>query len=107
MQSFITLGKKIYHIEKSREARRMVVFVARCLLNRSRMEKLDRYFHKNALLAELAEIYPFVHFAKKPIQIVVGDHDPARCSRGARGEKKIERCLRGRLRQLLASGRAG
>ena len=61
MQSFITLGRKIYHIEKSREARRMVVFVARCLLNRSRMEKLDRYFHKNALLAELAEIYPFVY----------------------------------------------
>ena len=37
MQSFITLGKTIYDTSKSREARRMVVFVARCLLNRGRL----------------------------------------------------------------------
>ena len=61
MESFITLGKKIYHIEKSREARRMVVFVARAMLNCGRMEKLDAYFHQTKLLAELAEIYPFVY----------------------------------------------
>ena len=61
MQSFVTLGKKIYHIEKSREARRMVVFVARAWLNRSRMQQIDDYFQQNALLAELAEIYPFVY----------------------------------------------
>ncbi len=61
MESFITLGKKIYHIEKSREARRMVVFVARCLLNRGRMERLDKWFHQSELLSEIAEIYPFVY----------------------------------------------
>ena len=61
MQSFITLGKKIYDTSKSREARRMVVFVARCLLNRGRMAELDRYFHQTPLLADIAEIYPFVY----------------------------------------------
>ena len=61
MQSFVTLGKKIYHIEKSREARRMVVFVVRACLNRGRMEKLDTYFHQTALLQQIADIYPFVY----------------------------------------------
>ena len=61
MQSFIALGKKIYDIRKSREARRMVVFVARCLLNRNRMERLDRYFQRSPLLAAIAAIYPFVY----------------------------------------------
>ena len=61
MQSFITLGKTIYDTSKSREARRMVVFVARCLLNRGRMAELDRYFHQTPLLADIAEIYPFVY----------------------------------------------
>ncbi|MBQ7515090.1 MAG: DUF535 domain-containing protein [Schwartzia sp.] len=60
-QSFITLGKKIYDVRKSREARRMLVFVARCYLNRGRLEALDDYFHQTPLLAEIADIYPFVY----------------------------------------------
>ncbi len=60
-QSFITLGKKIYDVRKSREARRMLVFVARCWLNRDRLEALDDYFHQTPLLAEIADVYPFVY----------------------------------------------
>ena len=61
MESFVTLGKKIYDIRKSREARRMVVFVVRCWLNGGRMKKLDDYFQQNAILKEIAKLYPFVY----------------------------------------------
>jgi len=60
-QSIITLGKKIYDVRKSREARRMLVFVARCYLNRNRLEALDDYFHQTPLLTEIADLYPFVY----------------------------------------------
>lgn len=61
MQSFSKLGKKIYDISKSREARRYYVFRVRCFLNRRKMEKLDEFFHSAPMLTELSEMYPFVY----------------------------------------------
>lgn len=58
---FIELGKKIYNMDNPREARRMVVFVARGCLNYGRMKKLFSYFSGNEILREIAEIYPFVY----------------------------------------------
>ena len=58
---FIELGKKIYNMDNPREARRMVVFVARGCLNYGRMKKLFSYFSGNKILREIAEIYPFVY----------------------------------------------
>jgi uncharacterized protein len=61
MQSFIALGKKIYNMDNPREVRRMVVFVVRSCLYRSRMERLFAFFHTTSLLQEIADIYPFVY----------------------------------------------
>ena len=61
MESFITIGKRIYRTEVLREARRLVIFVGRCMLNRSRMEQLDTYFHKNAELQEFIREYPYAY----------------------------------------------
>lgn len=58
---YIELGKKIYNMENSREVKRCVVFVARCLLNNGRMKKIHQFFHQNELLAKVAEEYPFVY----------------------------------------------
>lgn len=61
MLDYIRLGKKIYNTENPREARRMVVFVGRCLLNMRRMKRLYQFFTSDALLGKLAEEYPFVY----------------------------------------------
>ena len=61
MLQYIKLGKKIYNTENPREARRMVVFVGRCLLNMGRMNRLHQFFTSDALLSRLAEEYPFVY----------------------------------------------
>ena len=61
MLDYISLGKKIYNTENPREARRMVVFVGRCLLNMGRMNRLHQFFTSDALLSRLAEEYPFVY----------------------------------------------
>lgn len=61
MLDYISLGKKIYNTENPREARRMVVFVGRCLLNMGRMKRLHQFFTSNALLNQVAEEYPFVY----------------------------------------------
>lgn len=58
MLDYISLGKKIYNTENPREARRMVVFVGRCLLNMGRMKRLYQFFTGNALLNQVAEEYP-------------------------------------------------
>ena len=58
---FGAIGKQIYDISKTREFRRYLVFRARCLTNRARMKTLWDYFHSETLLAELAEICPFVY----------------------------------------------
>ncbi len=61
MQSFWHLGKKIYNISNPREARRFLVFWARAMLNRSRMHQIDTFFGQDALLRQVAYIYPFVY----------------------------------------------
>ena len=61
MLDYISLGKKIYNTENPREARRMVVFVGRCLLNMGRMKRLHQFFTGNALINQVAEEYPFVY----------------------------------------------
>lgn len=61
MESAIALGKRIYDVRKGREARRCVIFVLRCWLNRARMQRLDAYFHSTPLLSEVAASYPFVY----------------------------------------------
>ena len=61
MESAIKLGKRIYDVRKGREARRCVVFVLRCWLNRARMRKLDAFFHTTPLLSAVASSYPFVY----------------------------------------------
>ncbi|MDD6398405.1 MAG: VirK/YbjX family protein [Selenomonadaceae bacterium] len=61
MLEFIDIGKKIYDVRKSREARRYVVFLGRCVFNCGRMARLREFFQQTPLLAQLAEIYPFVY----------------------------------------------
>ena len=61
MESFITLGKRIYDMKNPREVRRMVVFVARSLLHRGRMQQLLEFFQQTPLLQAVAEAYPFVY----------------------------------------------
>lgn len=61
MESFISLGKKIYDMSNPREVRRCAVFVARCWLNYSRMKKIDAFYQQSKLRRDFAEIYPFVY----------------------------------------------
>ena len=58
---YIKLGKKIYNTKNKNEARRMLVFIVRCLLNRRRMDQLHQFFMKNNLRKRIAEEYPFVY----------------------------------------------
>ena len=52
MQSFWSLGKKIYNMSNPREARRCVVFCARAMANRSRMRQIDAFFQQDAVLQQ-------------------------------------------------------
>ena len=61
MQSFFQLGKKIYNMSNPREVRRCNTFVLRAWINRRRMKELDDFFRQDAVLREVAEIYPFVY----------------------------------------------
>ncbi|MDD6119594.1 MAG: VirK/YbjX family protein [Selenomonadaceae bacterium] len=61
MNNFKQLGEKIYDMSNPREVRRCVVFVVRCWLNYSRMQRIDHFFHATPLRAQLADIYPFVY----------------------------------------------
>ena len=61
MLDYIHLGKKIYNTDNPREARRMAVFVVRCLLNNSRMQRLHQFFSQNDLYRKIADEYPFVY----------------------------------------------
>ena len=61
MQSFWSLGKKIYNMANPREARRCVVFCARAMANRSRMRQIDDFFHQDAVLQQVADVCPFVY----------------------------------------------
>ena len=61
MQSFWSLGKKIYNMSNPREARRCVVFCARAMADRSRMRQIDAFFGQDAVLCQVAEACPFVY----------------------------------------------
>lgn len=61
MESFTSLGRKIYDMSNPREVRRYTVFVARCWLHYRCMQKIDDFYQQNELRRELAEIYPFVY----------------------------------------------
>ena len=61
MQSFWSLGTKIYNMSNPREARRCVVFCARAMANRSRMRQIDAFFHQDAVLQQVADVCPFVY----------------------------------------------
>lgn len=61
MLDYIHLGKKIYNTDNPREARRMAVFVVRCLLNNSRMQRLHQFFSQNDMYRKIADEYPFVY----------------------------------------------
>lgn len=57
----IRVGKQIYNMENSSEARRCVVFVIRCFLHPQKMKRLQRFFASNDKLARIAEEYGFVY----------------------------------------------
>lgn len=61
MKDILKIARKIYRTSNSREARRMVVFLVRSVLNKGKMDKIDEFFHKNELRQKIAEIYPFVY----------------------------------------------
>ncbi len=57
----IHVGKKIYNMENSSEARRCVVFVIRCLFHPQKMKRLQRFFNSNDKLLRIADEYGFVY----------------------------------------------
>ena len=61
MQSFYQLSKQIYDMQNPREVRRAIIFCACAWLHRAGMRKLDAFFQQNAVLAKLADTYPFVY----------------------------------------------
>ena len=61
MSNFIELGKKIYDLNKPREAHRFAVFVARCCLHPQRMNRLEKFFEQSELMTKVAQGYQFVY----------------------------------------------
>lgn len=61
MKDILKIARKIYRTSNSREARRMVVFLVRSVLNKTKMDRIDEFFHTNELRKKIAEIYPFVY----------------------------------------------
>lgn len=61
MQSFYELSKRIYDMSNPREMRRALIFCARAYFRRAQMRELALFFRRDAILAELAEIYPYVY----------------------------------------------
>ena len=61
MKDILKIARKIYRTSNSREARRMVVFLVRSVLNKSKMDEIDLFFHSSSLREKIAEIYPFVY----------------------------------------------
>lgn len=59
--NFIELGKKIYNLNNPREAHRFTIFLARCLLNPRKMNRLEKFFSSTKILREVAENFPFVY----------------------------------------------
>lgn len=61
MLDYIALGKKFYNTKKTRGIKRCVVFVARCLLNNGRMNRLHQFFTSDPLFTQVADTFPFVY----------------------------------------------
>ena len=61
MQSFYELSKRIYDMTNPREVRRALIFCVRAYFRRAQMRELDLFFRRDSVLAELADIYPFVY----------------------------------------------
>ena len=61
MENFIELGKKIYDLSNPREARRFVVFLARCCLHPKRISELKKFLSQSEILTEVAEKFPFFY----------------------------------------------
>ena len=61
MQSFYQLSKQIYDMKNPREVRRAIIFCVRAWLHRGKLQELDAFFRKDAMLSKLADIYPFVY----------------------------------------------
>lgn len=61
MNSFVELGKKIYNLKNPKEARRFVVFLARCCFHPKQMQRVKKFFAQTEILREVAEKFPFVY----------------------------------------------
>ena len=61
MKNIREIGRKIYNVNYWRERRRYYIFLLRCFINKSKMKKIDDFFHSTKLLEEIADIYPFVY----------------------------------------------
>ena len=61
MKNIREIGRKIYNVNYWRERRRYYIFLLRCFFNKSKMKKIDDFFHSTKLLEEVADIYPFVY----------------------------------------------
>lgn len=61
MKNIREIGRKIYNVNYWRERRRYYIFLLRCFFNKSKMKKIDEFFHSTKLLEEIADIYPFVY----------------------------------------------
>ena len=61
MENFIGLGKEIYNLSNPREARRFVVFLARCYLHPQRISELKKFFSQSETLTEIAKKFPFFY----------------------------------------------
>ena len=61
MENFIELGKSIYNLSNPREARRFVVFLARCYLHPQRISELKEFFSRSETLTKLAKNFPFFY----------------------------------------------
>lgn len=57
----LALGKKIYNLHNSREARRFLVFEVRCYLHSGRMQELYDFFTADPILDKLVKAYPFAY----------------------------------------------
>lgn len=61
MKNIREIGRKIYNVNYWRERRRYYIFLLRCFINKSKMEKIGIFFNRTKLLKEIADIYPFVY----------------------------------------------
>ena len=59
--NFIELGKKIYDLNNPRELHRFTVFIARCILNPKRINRLEEFFSRTENFKYISERFPFVY----------------------------------------------